>query len=109
VPESDATLEAASCVGGKLFLRRLRDARHEVVTADPKTGKETAPVRLPSEIGSVGGFAGKRDAATTFFRFANQSPHQRFGNTTRPRGRRSRGARRRRASSRPTSKRGRSS
>ena len=72
VPESDATLEAASCVGGKLFLRRLRDARHEIVTAELATGRTTGTVRLPSEIGSVGGFGGKREANTTFYSFANQ-------------------------------------
>ena len=71
VPEIDATLEGASCIAGKLVLRWLRDAHHEVAIANLENGAIERKLKLPQSIGSVAGFQGKREDINTYFSFTN--------------------------------------
>lgn len=69
VPQSEATLEDANLVGGKLVTSYLRDAYSEIIIRDIK-GKELRKVELPG-IGSVDGFGGKTSDMETFYSFTN--------------------------------------
>ncbi len=69
IPESDATLDGVSMVGGHLVAQYLRDASSEVVICDLH-GREVRKVALPG-IGSVSGFGGEFDSAETFYSFTS--------------------------------------
>ncbi|MEM6329003.1 MAG: prolyl oligopeptidase family serine peptidase [Planctomycetota bacterium] len=69
IPATDATIEGASLVGGKLIIERLEDvaAKVEVYTLD---GQKERDVPLPG-VGSVGGFGGEPDDTETFFSYTS--------------------------------------
>jgi prolyl oligopeptidase len=69
VPESKETLEAASAIGDRFILRYLKDACSAVRVFDLQ-GKRVRDVDLP-ELGSVSGFAGRRDDSETFYAFTS--------------------------------------
>lgn len=69
LPESDATLDGVSMVGGHLIAQYLRDASAEVIITD-LSGRKVRQVALPG-IGSVGGFGGSFDSAETFYNFTS--------------------------------------
>lgn len=64
---SDATLEAAQLVGGRLVLTWLVDA-HSEVTLHTLDGARAGTVALPG-LGSVSGWSGDRDDPHAWFRF----------------------------------------
>ncbi len=70
VPESEATLEWASLVGGKLFVGYLHDVAAEVRVHDPASGQLLNEVALPG-VGSVGGFGGTQRADETFYTYTS--------------------------------------
>ncbi|WP_350209174.1 prolyl oligopeptidase family serine peptidase [Botrimarina sp.] len=69
IPESEATLESASFVGGVLFAERLEDVAAAVGRYTPE-GEPLGPVELPG-VGSVSGFGGWQDAMETFYRYTS--------------------------------------
>jgi prolyl oligopeptidase len=69
VPESEATLEGASIVGGKIFASYLVDAKTEI-RRFALDGKPLGAVTLPG-IGTAAGFGGKEDDSETFFAFTS--------------------------------------
>jgi prolyl oligopeptidase len=69
IPESKETLEAASAIGDRFVLRYLKDACAAVRVFD-LTGKHVRDVELP-DLGSVSGFAGRRDDSETFYAFTS--------------------------------------
>jgi prolyl oligopeptidase len=69
VPEQDATLEAASIVGDRLFLSYLIDAR-SVVRVHRLDGTLEREVELPG-IGTAVGFGGRRDDIVTHYAFTS--------------------------------------
>ncbi|MFD0946929.1 prolyl oligopeptidase family protein [Sphingomonas canadensis] len=69
VPQSDATLDGASIVGGKLFLTYMVDARTEV-RRYALDGKAEGKVALPG-IGTASGFGGEQDDPETFYAFTS--------------------------------------
>jgi prolyl oligopeptidase PreP (S9A serine peptidase family) len=68
IPQSDATLQGVSFVGGKFFATYLRDARSEIKVFDVKGGFERE-VKLP-DIGTASGFGGKSTDTETFYSFS---------------------------------------
>lgn len=70
IPESDATLEWVSLVGGKLFVGYLRDVAAEVQVHDPANGKLLREVSLPG-VGSAGGFGGSQQTEETFYTYTS--------------------------------------
>ncbi|TWT88670.1 Prolyl endopeptidase precursor [Pseudobythopirellula maris] len=69
VRESDATLEGASYVGGKIFAQYLEDVAAVVRLYDVE-GTPLGEVALPG-VGSVGGFGGKQEDQETFFYYTS--------------------------------------
>ncbi|MBR0552189.1 prolyl oligopeptidase family serine peptidase [Stakelama marina] len=69
VPQSDATLQGASMVGGKLFASYLVDAKTEV-RRYALDGAADGTVPLPG-IGTASGFGGDQDQKDTFFAFTS--------------------------------------
>ncbi len=69
VAESDAVLDGASIVGGRVIAQYLRDARSEVRIFG-LDGSEERMVDLPG-IGSAGGFDGSAEDPETFFSFSS--------------------------------------
>ena len=69
VPEGDATIEAATIVGDRLFVQHLVDAR-AVVRVHRLDGAFEREVPLPG-VGSVTGFNGRRTDTATFFVFTS--------------------------------------
>jgi len=69
IPESDATLQGVSFVGGHLIASYLEDAKSAVQVHRP-TGVFVRSVDLPG-IGSVGGFGGDQDETETFYSFTS--------------------------------------
>lgn len=69
VPESAATLESASLVGGVLFTQYLEDVAAVVRRYSPK-GEPLGRVGLPG-VGSVGGFGGWQDATETYYSYGS--------------------------------------
>src|SRR5262245_44738769 len=69
IPESKDTLENASAIGDHFVVQYLKDACSAVRVFD-LTGKPVREVALP-DIGSVSGFAGRRDDNETFFSFTS--------------------------------------
>lgn len=67
VPQSEATLQHANILGGKLVVNFLQDAR-SVVKVFGLDGKFQSDVDLPG-VGSAGGFGGRRADAETFYSF----------------------------------------
>jgi prolyl oligopeptidase len=69
VAESKDTLEAASAIGEHFIVRYLKDACSAVRVFDLQ-GKHVRDVTLP-DLGSVSGFAGRRDDSETFYSFTS--------------------------------------
>jgi len=74
VPETahvlvSASLFTANEVGGRLLVEYLRDAKSSV-TQYALDGSDLGAIELPG-IGSVAGFAGRHDAASTYFSFSS--------------------------------------
>ncbi len=69
VPESDATLEGAAIVGGKLLTSYLVDARTEI-RRYALDGSKLDTVALPG-IGTASGFGGEPDDSETFYAFTS--------------------------------------
>lgn len=69
IPEQDSVLSGVSMVGGQLICNYLRDA-HSAVTAYALDGEKIRDVDLPG-IGTVGGFAGRKDDQQVFYGFTS--------------------------------------
>ncbi|TWU00585.1 Prolyl endopeptidase [Botrimarina colliarenosi] len=69
VPESAATLESASLVGGVVFVQYLEDVAAVVRRYSPR-GAPLGEVELPG-VGSVYGFGGWQDATETFYTYTS--------------------------------------
>ncbi|WP_133496169.1 prolyl oligopeptidase family serine peptidase [Stakelama pacifica] len=69
VPQSEATLDGANMVGGRIFASYLVDAKTEVLRYAPD-GKALGKVDLPG-IGTASGFGGEPDSTETFFAFTS--------------------------------------
>jgi prolyl oligopeptidase len=69
VPESDAALQSATLVGGKLIANYLADAKSEV-RVHALDGKLVRKIDLPG-IGTAAGFSGEASDPETFFAFAS--------------------------------------
>ena len=69
VPESEATLEGADIIGGRIAARYMADVKSEVRIFG-LDGSLVRKVDLPS-IGAVLGFAGENDDPETFFAFTS--------------------------------------
>ncbi|MGI9473154.1 MAG: prolyl oligopeptidase family serine peptidase [Rubripirellula sp.] len=69
IAETDDVLESANLFGDTFYATWLKDARGKVTRHD-KQGNLLGEIELPG-VGTVGGFAGKRDAKETFFSFTN--------------------------------------
>ncbi len=69
VPESDATLEGAAIIGGKLLTSYLVDARTEI-RRYALDGSKLDTVALPG-IGTASGFGGEPDDSETFYAFTS--------------------------------------
>jgi prolyl oligopeptidase len=69
VPEQREPLQSASFVGGRFFLRFLRDATSAVTTYS-LTGEPLSEVELPGP-GTVSGFGGKSTDEETFYSFVS--------------------------------------
>jgi prolyl oligopeptidase len=69
IPESDAVLDEASVIGGRIFARQMRDAtsRIAIYGLDGKSGGE---VRLPG-LGTVESVKGEHDGTEAFFGFSS--------------------------------------
>jgi prolyl oligopeptidase len=69
IPEAADTLQAASVVGDHFVCRYLHDACSAVKVYDLR-GRHVRDVELP-DLGSVSGFAGRRDDTETFYSFTS--------------------------------------
>ncbi|MGD9723987.1 MAG: prolyl oligopeptidase family protein [Pirellulales bacterium] len=69
IPQAPQTLRAVSLVGGRIFANYLKDARSQVKVFDP-AGQALGEVEFPG-LGTVDGFAGKRDDQETFYSFTS--------------------------------------
>jgi prolyl oligopeptidase len=69
VPESDAALEDAFYVGGRIIARYVRDA-HSVVRVYERDGRPVGDVSLPG-LGRVAGFDGEGKDPETFFSYTD--------------------------------------
>lgn len=67
IPESEATLEGASLIGGRIIANYLVDARNEARVFD-LDGNQVSTVDVPG-IGSLSGFDGDPNDPETFFAF----------------------------------------
>ncbi len=71
IPEAEETLEGVSLIGNRFVLSYLKDAR-SVIKVCNLDGSFLREVALPG-IGSVAGFAGKREDKETFYSFTSFS------------------------------------
>jgi prolyl oligopeptidase len=69
VPQSDSVLQGVGLISDYFVALYLKDARSHVQVFDLQ-GKHVRDVSLP-DIGSAGGFGGRRDDPETFFYFTN--------------------------------------
>lgn len=69
IPHSQDVLESTTLVGGKLFATYMKDANNKVVIYN-LDGTKYHDLELPA-LGSVGGFDGNVDDATTFYSFTS--------------------------------------
>jgi prolyl oligopeptidase len=69
IPQTKDLLQSVSMVGAQLIAEYLRDAQSAVVVHD-LSGRKIRDVELPG-IGSVGGFAGRRDDRQTYYGFTS--------------------------------------
>jgi prolyl oligopeptidase len=69
IPESEATLDDVSLVGGQFIASYLRDARSEVRRFG-LDGSDLGSIELPG-LGSAGGFAGKSTHTETFYSYTS--------------------------------------
>jgi len=69
VPESDAVLQSAELVGGRLAVERLKDVKGRLAIYDLDGSMETQ-VELPT-IGSVGAVSGDPDRSTFYYGFTS--------------------------------------
>ena len=65
IPESTATLQSVSYLGGKFIAQRLVDAHDEVRLFD-RDGRETGTVSVPA-LSSVSGFGGRQNDRETYY------------------------------------------
>lgn len=70
LPESADLLESVRVVGGQLWAIYLHNATHRVLRFD-LDGSNPREVKLPSAVGSVGGFGGKMNAKELFYAFTS--------------------------------------
>lgn len=68
IPEKEEVLETASIIGGRFFIRYMKDASHHLYAYDT-TGKALYEVQLPT-IGTVG-ISGKMDENEAFYTFTS--------------------------------------
>jgi prolyl oligopeptidase len=68
IPEKDEVLETASIIGGRFFIRYMKDASHHLYAYDI-SGKPLYEVQLPT-IGTVG-ISGKMDENEAFYTFTS--------------------------------------
>jgi prolyl oligopeptidase len=68
IPEKEEVLETASIIGGKFFIRYMKDASHHLYAYDT-AGKALYEVQLPT-IGTVG-ISGKMDENEAFYTFTS--------------------------------------
>ncbi|WP_235207818.1 MULTISPECIES: prolyl oligopeptidase family serine peptidase [unclassified Alteromonas] len=66
IQSRDATLRGVSLLGGKLFVRYLKDVKANVVVFDTK-GNKLEELAF-SDIGNVSGFNGSKNANSTFYK-----------------------------------------
>lgn len=69
IPQTEATLEAARLVGGRLVALYLQDA-HSMVKIFQRDGRLERDLELPG-LGTASGFSGRQDAGETFFSFTS--------------------------------------
>ena len=69
IPQSDATLDGVTLVGGRLVAGYLRDAQAEIRVFE-KDGSPVRTVDLPG-IGSANGFGGDPDNSETFYSYSS--------------------------------------
>ncbi|HUD71386.1 MAG TPA: prolyl oligopeptidase family serine peptidase, partial [Dongiaceae bacterium] len=69
IPESDAVLDDAQVIGGRIVTRLLRDASSRLAVHD-LAGRRLAEIALPG-IGTVSGVGGEHDGVEAFFDFAS--------------------------------------
>ncbi len=69
IPQSEDVLESASVVGDRLFAVYMKNAYNQV-QVHGLDGKSLGTVELP-DIGTVGGFHGRRDQQETFYAFGS--------------------------------------
>ena len=72
VPQGEHVIEAASAVGGRLFVSYLEHAHTRVAVFDPQGGAPLGDVALPG-LGTAGGFGGRREHRDTFYSFTSFS------------------------------------
>ncbi len=71
VPQAQETIHAAQLVGDRFFVNYLTDAHSQVMVFD-MAGKFVREVKFPG-LGTVAGFAGKRNDRETFYSYASFS------------------------------------
>ncbi len=69
IPQATETLQGVTCVGGMFVANYVKDARTQIKIFD-LDGDFVREVELP-EIGSAGGFPGKRSDTETFYAFTS--------------------------------------
>ena len=69
IPQTEDTLQGVSLVGNKFFCNYLHDAYTRIQVCDIE-GRPEREVKLP-DIGSAGGFGGKRGETETFYTFTS--------------------------------------
>ncbi len=69
IPESDDVLQSVDLLGGKLVATYIHNASSKIIVFS-LNGEEEATLQLP-EIGTVGGFSGKRNNQQVFYTFTS--------------------------------------
>jgi prolyl oligopeptidase len=69
IPESDAVLDDASVIGGRIFARQMRDATSRIAVYG-LDGKPVGEVALPG-LGTVDAVSGEHDGTEAFFGFSS--------------------------------------
>jgi len=69
IPENEFLLESVSAAGGKLFVRYLENATHQVYVYD-YDGQEEAQIELPGT-GSVSGFGGRKESEEVYYTYTS--------------------------------------
>jgi len=69
IPEAKEKLQSVDMVGGKILATYIKDAK-SMVKIFSENGRAEGELKLP-DIGTVGGFSGKRDDKTAFYNFTS--------------------------------------